>query len=97
MSTTTNGNTPWSLRRLPSVSEKQITELAEKAADPALTPDERAPLYRQIWDLTLKEAMFVPICNQTNASVSNGKVTGLDDMPWVDLGIFDVRHVGMVG
>ncbi|MGW0021086.1 ABC transporter substrate-binding protein [Rhodococcus sp. NPDC003382] len=75
----------------------QIAELAEKAADPALTPDERAPLYRQIWDLTLKEAMFVPICNQTNASVSNGKVTGLDDMPWVDLGIFDVRHVGMVG
>lgn len=41
--------------------------------------------------------MFVPICNQTNASVSNGKVTGLDDMPWVDLGIFDVRHVGMTG
>ncbi|WP_435278696.1 ABC transporter substrate-binding protein [Rhodococcus yananensis] len=75
----------------------QIAELAEQAADPSLSQDERAPLYQQIWDLTLQEAMFVPICNQTNASVSDGTVAGLEDMPWVDLGIFDVRHVGIVG
>lgn len=73
----------------------QIKELAAKAANPALSQDERAPLYNQIWDLTLKEAMFVPICNQTNATVSSTKVTGTEDMPWVNLGIFDVRHVGM--
>ncbi len=58
----------------------EIEDLATKAADPALSEEERAALYQQIWDLTLQEAMFVPICNQTNASVSNGKVTGLDDM-----------------
>lgn len=73
----------------------QIKELAAKAANPTLSQDERAPLYNQIWDLTLKEAMFVPICNQTNATVSTAKVTGTEDMPWVNLGIFDVRHVGM--
>ncbi|NKV32881.1 peptide ABC transporter substrate-binding protein [Rhodococcus hoagii] len=73
----------------------QIKELAAKAANPTLSQDERAPLYNQIWDLTLKEAMFVPICNQTNATVSTAKVTGTEDMPWVNLGIFDVRHVGI--
>ncbi|RVW07059.1 peptide ABC transporter substrate-binding protein [Prescottella agglutinans] len=73
----------------------QIKELAAKAADPTLPEEDRAPLYNQIWDLTLKEAMFVPICNQTNATVSTAKVVGTEDMPWVNLGIFDVRHVGM--
>ncbi|WP_240959765.1 ABC transporter substrate-binding protein [Rhodococcus sp. HNM0563] len=74
---------------------QQIKELAAQAADPTLSQEERAPIYNQIWDLTLKEAMFVPICNQTNATVSTAKVTGTEDMPWVNLGIFDVRHVGM--
>ena len=73
----------------------QIKELAVKASNPTLSEEERAPLYNQIWDLTLKEAMFVPICNQTNATVSTAKVTGTEDMPWVNLGIFDIRHVGM--
>ncbi|CAM2770813.1 ABC transporter substrate-binding protein [Prescottella defluvii] len=73
----------------------QIQELAAKAANPLLTQEERAPLYRQIWDLTLQEAMFVPICNQTNATVSTSRVTGTEGMPWVNLGIFDLRHVGM--
>lgn len=73
----------------------QIKELAAKAANPALSQEQRAPLYEQIWDLTLKEARFVPICNQTNATVAGTKVTGTSNMPWVNLGIFDVRHVGM--
>lgn len=73
----------------------QIKELATKAANPALSQEERAPLYEQIWDLTLKEAMFVPICNQTITTISTTKVTGTEDMPWVNLGIFDLRHVGI--
>ncbi|MEE2034171.1 ABC transporter substrate-binding protein [Rhodococcus chondri] len=73
----------------------QIAELAAEAANPTLSQDERTPLYHRIWDLTLEEAMFVPICNQTNATISHGKVVGADSMPWVNLGIFDVRHVGM--
>lgn len=73
----------------------RIAELAEEASNPSLSEEERAPLYNQIWDLTLQEAMFVPICNQTNATVSTSKVVGAEDMPWVDLGIFDLRHVGM--
>lgn len=74
----------------------RIEELAGSAANPTLSQEERAPLYREIWDLTLREAMFVPICNQTNATISNGKVIGIADMPWVNRGIFDVRHVGIV-
>ncbi|MEU1981817.1 ABC transporter substrate-binding protein [Nocardia sp. NPDC019395] len=73
----------------------RIRELATTAADPALTREERAPIYRQIWDLTLKEALFVPICNQTNAAMFTSKVVGVPETPWVDMGIFDLRHVGM--
>jgi len=73
----------------------QIKELAAKAANPALSQDERAPLYNRIWDLTLQEAMFVPICNQTNVTVYTDKVVGAEQIPWVDLGTFDLRHVGM--
>ena len=73
----------------------QIAELAAKAANPTLSQDERAPMNHEIWDLTLKEAMFVPICNQTNATISTAKVVGTENMPWVNLGIFDVRHVGI--
>lgn len=73
----------------------QIKSLAAQAADPTLTQENRAPLYQQIWDLTLKEAMFVPICNQTNAAIFTNKVVGAEDVPWADLGVFDVRHVGM--
>ncbi|NKY54343.1 peptide ABC transporter substrate-binding protein [Nocardia vermiculata] len=72
-----------------------IEDLAKRAADPTLTHEQRAPLYQQIWDSTLREAMFVPICNQTNAQIFTNKVVGVEDIAWVDLGIFDVRHVGM--
>ncbi|WP_305093299.1 ABC transporter substrate-binding protein [Prescottella sp. R16] len=74
----------------------QIGELAAKAANPTLSQAERAPLYTRIWDLTLQEAMFVPICNQTNATVATVKVIGADDMPWTNRGVFDVRHLGML-
>ncbi|MBM4569088.1 peptide ABC transporter substrate-binding protein [Rhodococcus hoagii] len=73
----------------------QIKELAAKAANPTLSQDERAPLYNQIWDLTLKEAMFVPICNLTNTTVYTSKVVGAKQIPWVNLGTFDLRHVAM--
>ncbi|MGC4992333.1 ABC transporter substrate-binding protein [Nocardia salmonicida] len=73
----------------------QIKSLAAQAADPTLTHEQRAPLYHQIWDLMLREAMFVPICNQTNAAIFNKKVVGAADIPWADLGVFDLRHVAM--
>lgn len=73
----------------------EIAELAAKAANPTLTQDERASLYHEIWDETLQETMYVPICNLTNATISNGRVVGADDMPWRSVGVFDLRHVGM--
>jgi len=72
-----------------------IRDLAAKAADPTLSDEQRAPMYHQIWALTLEEAMFVPICNQTNAQIFTSKVVGVAEIPWADLGIFDLRHIGM--
>ncbi|WP_305094088.1 hypothetical protein [Prescottella sp. R16] len=60
----------------------QIAGLAVKASSPILPQEKRTPLYNQI-------------CNQTNATVSTAKVTGTEDMPWMNLGIFDLRHVDM--
>jgi peptide/nickel transport system substrate-binding protein len=54
----------------------RITKLAEVAANPALSEQERVPLYNQIGDLTLQETMFVPICSQTNATASTSKSLG---------------------
>lgn len=73
----------------------QIKELAAEAANPTLSQDERAPMYRDIAEQTLEEAMFVPICNLTNATVATGNVTGIDEIAWVNNGLFDVRHVGI--
>lgn len=74
----------------------EITDLSEKAEDPSLSQDERAKLYKQIWSKTLEEALFVPICHQANATIANDKVVGVQDIPWVNLGIFDVRTAAMV-
>lgn len=73
----------------------EIKELAAQAAKPSLTQDERAPMYRDIADRTLEEAMFVPICNLTNATVATNKVTDIDGIAWVNNGLFDIRHVGI--
>ncbi|MEZ7236499.1 ABC transporter substrate-binding protein [Rhodococcus sp. GXMU-t2271] len=74
----------------------EIAALAEQAADPTLSQDDRAEFYKQIWALTLEEALFVPICHQTNVTVHSGKVVGADNLPWVNTGIFDIRTVAML-
>lgn len=73
----------------------QIKELATKAANPTLSQDGRAPMYQDIAEQTLEEAMFVPICNLTNATVATNKVTDIDGIAWVNNGLFDIRHVGI--
>lgn len=74
---------------------QQIASLVKSASDPTLSQDERAGMYHEIWSKTLAEAMFVPICNQTNATIFSDKVVNADNIPWVDTGIFDLRYVGM--
>lgn len=71
--------------------DPEIEALADKAANSTLTQDERAELYKEIWDKTLQKALFVPICHQTNATIASDKVIGVDAIPWVNTGIFDVR------
>lgn len=78
-----------------SNGNQQIASLVKSASDPTLSQDERAGMYHEIWSKTLAEAMFVPICNQTNATIFSDKVVNADNIPWVYTGIFDLRYVGM--
>lgn len=71
--------------------DARIEALAAEAADSTLSRDERAERYREIWDRTLEEALFVPICHQTNATIASPSVVGVDELPLVNTGIFDVR------
>ncbi|WP_241248880.1 ABC transporter substrate-binding protein [Rhodococcus sp. X156] len=73
----------------------EILKLAAEASDPTKSQDERGALYKKIWSLTLDEALVIPICHQTNATVASPKVIGADNMPWVNTGIFDLRYVAM--
>ena len=75
--------------------DPEIAELATRAAEPTLPQDERAALYKQIWDKTLEKATFIPICHQTNATVASQDVVGVADIPWVSSGIFDLRTVAI--
>ncbi len=63
----------------------QIKELATKAAT-RLCRRTSAPMYQDIAEQTLEEAMFVPICNLTNATVATDKVTDIDGIAWVNTG-----------
>ncbi|SMC96246.1 ABC transporter substrate-binding protein [Lentzea albidocapillata] len=72
-----------------------VQDLAAEAGDPALSQEQRAPLYERIWATTLEEAWYVPICRLTNAAISNNKVMFVDDVPWADIGIWDLRNVAM--
>lgn len=72
-----------------------ISTLAEQAADPTLSQDKRADLYKEIWSQTLDEALVVPICHQLQVAVANDKVVDVDDIPWVNIGVFDIRTISM--
>lgn len=75
----------------PSLIEADAT----KAADPTLTQAERAPLYAKIWETALEQVWFVPICQLTNGAIANDKVIGIDNIPWANIGIWDLRNVAM--
>ncbi len=74
---------------------EEIEALAAQAADPTLSQEERAPIYHQIWQTALEEVWFIPICQQTVALLYNDKVIGADNVPWANIGIWDLRHIAM--
>lgn len=73
-----------------------IADLVKQASNPTLSQDARAALYKQIWSKTLDESLFIPICNQTNVTVSTDKVVDAENVPLVTTGVFDIRSVAMV-
>lgn len=72
-----------------------IKDKAAKAADPTLSQEERAPLYQDIWKTALEQNWYIPLCNQTSATISNDKVLGADTVPWANIGIWDLRGIAM--
>lgn len=72
-----------------------IAPIAAKAADPRSSEQERAKQYHQLWDQLFTEAWFIPICNLTNATIASPKVVGAEQLPWTNLGLFDLRTVAM--
>ncbi|GAA3113463.1 ABC transporter substrate-binding protein [Streptosporangium carneum] len=68
---------------------------AAKAADPTLSEAQRAPLYAKIWQTTMQQAWYIPICRLTVGVVSNNKVLNTDNVPLADIGIWDLRHIAV--
>ncbi|GAA4482016.1 ABC transporter substrate-binding protein [Rhodococcus olei] len=75
--------------------DPEVAGLAAKAADPTLSDDARAALYKEISARTLSEATWIPICHQTNATLYSNRIVNATSIPWVNTGIFDLRHVAM--
>lgn len=73
----------------------EIEKLAAEAGDPTLGEDERAELYGQIWETALEEAWFIPVCHATYGTVYNDRVVNAEGIPWVNIGIWDLRYVAM--
>ncbi|MER7003192.1 ABC transporter substrate-binding protein [Dactylosporangium sp. NPDC000555] len=79
--------------------EPQATQLAKDAtaaASPTLSEDKRAPLYQDLTKTIMEQAWFIPICNMTQSAIANSKVVGYDNIPWMSIGITDLRYVAMV-
>lgn len=74
---------------------EEIRELAAQAADPTLSTEERTPIYHQIWETALEEVWFIPVCQQTVALLYNDKVLNADNVPWANIGIWDLRYIAM--
>lgn len=72
-----------------------VAAKAAEAGNPALSMDKRAPLYQDIWKTTLEQAWYVPLCNQTNATVAKANVVGFDNIPMSNIGIWDLRNIAV--
>jgi peptide/nickel transport system substrate-binding protein len=72
-----------------------IESIAVEAANPSLTEQQRAPLYAKIWQTTLEQAWFIPVCQQTVGVVGSPKVLNTDNVPWANIGIWDLRYIAM--
>jgi peptide/nickel transport system substrate-binding protein len=75
----------------------EVAPLAEKAADPTLTPDQRGDLYKQIWTISAEQASVISICNSTQLWAFSTKVVGVDTMPYRWSGSIDPRYLGITG
>lgn len=79
----------------PGGASQEITDLATQANSSLLSQDERAPLYQQISELVAQEAYMVNICQQVTGIVAIPELTGLDLLPWTNVGTrWELRFMG---
>jgi peptide/nickel transport system substrate-binding protein len=84
---------PVSLLRLMPDPTGSFTAAAAKAADPSLSQDERAPLYKDIWKTIMDTSVVVPICTGSQAWVHTGQVGNLDKLIGTQSGALDLRYL----
>lgn len=72
---------------------EQVEKLAAEALSAQLSEDDRAALYGHIWEIALEQAWFIPICSLSELPISTSKVEGIDNVPWLNTGIGDLRHL----
>ena len=78
-----------------AVDPAPIRAAAEQAGNPAMPQAERGSLYEGIWRTALQQAWFIPICHLTLAAVHTDDVLFADNIPWMNIGIWDLRNVAM--
>lgn len=79
----------------PGGASEEIVDLATRANSSLLSQDERGPLYQQISKLVADEAYMVNICQQVTGIVAVPQLTGLEDIPWTNVGTrWELRFLG---
>lgn len=84
----------YTLARSPEAAA-QIAPLAADASNPKLSQDERAALYQQIWEISMNDVWWVPVCAINSIFLHSDKVMNVDNIPWGNQGIQDFRNIAM--
>lgn len=75
------------------VEKAEVAKLADGGQDPTRTQDERAEIYRSVWEHVLDSAWFVPVCNITTGIAHSPSVLNTDNIPWATQGLQDLRYI----
>ncbi|WP_211229338.1 ABC transporter substrate-binding protein [Nakamurella lactea] len=78
-----------------AVDPSLVDKAAAAAADPTRTTDQRAADYQGIWTTMLEQAWFIPLCNLSVDAVAGKNVVGIDNVPWANVGLWDLRNVAL--
>lgn len=82
----------------PGGASQEIIDLATEANSSHLSQEERAPLYQELSKLVADEAYMVNIAQQVTGILAVPELTGLDRLPWANVGTrWELRFIGREG